>query len=227
MAIDYFSIHHPFRRTASRISYRVRNDIFGSFMKVMHPTSDASILDIGVTPDEELPESNFFETLYPYKNRIVAASIEDASFLEKKYPGLTFVQTAKNGLPFNDHSFDVAFCSAVLEHVGDRHQQRLFIRELLRVARSFFITTPNRCFPMEIHTFLPLIHWLPQPVHQKLLKQLGLHFWASTQNLNLLTPSSLKALFPSEVHVHVSHVFLLGAPSNLIAYGDSMLRDKS
>lgn len=165
-------------------------------MEVMKPDADASILDIGVTPDRKLPESNFFELLYPYKDRIVATSIENASFLEKAYPGMTFIQTGKDRLPFKDQSFDIVFCSAVLEHVGDRIHQRRFIRELLRVSRKFFIITPNRQFPVEFHTFLPLIHWFPQPLHQALLKKFRMDFWSRTQNLNLHTPRSLRSLSP-------------------------------
>lgn len=222
MTIDYFSINHPLRMLASRISFHVRRKIFSSFMEVMKPDRLTKILDIGVTPDQKLPESNFFESFYPYKNRIVATSIENASFLEKAYPGITFIQTEKDRLPFKDQSFDIVFCSAVLEHVGDSVHQRCFVQELLRVSRNFFIITPNRQFPVEFHTFLPVIHWLPQPVHQMLLKKLRMDFWSCTQNLNLHTPRSLGALFPSRTDVRLRHVRLLGFPSNLIAYGNSL-----
>ena len=26
---------------------------------------------------------------------------------------------------------------------------------------SVFVTTPNRWFPLEVHTLLPFVHWLP------------------------------------------------------------------
>lgn len=222
MTIDYFSINHPLRMLASKISFHVRLKIFSSFMEIMKPDLHTWILDIGVTPDQKLPESNFFESFYPYKNRIVATSIENASFLEEAYSGMTFIQTGKDRLPFKDQSFDIVFCSAVLEHVGDSDHQRCFIRELLRVSRNFFIITPNRQFPVEFHTFLPVIHWLPQTVHQMLLKKLRMDFWSCTQNLNLHTPHSLRTLFPSRTDVRLHHVRLLGFPSNLIAYGDSL-----
>jgi len=221
MAIDYFSINHPLRMLASKISFYVRLKIFSSFMEIMKPAPHSLILDIGVTPDQKLPESNFFESLYPYKDRIVATSIENASFLEEEYPGMTFIQTEKDRLPFKDQAFDIVFCSAVLEHVGDRDQQKCFISELFRVSRKFFIITPNRQFPVEFHTFLPVIHWLPQPLHQALLKQFRMDFWSHTRNLNLHTPHSLLSLFPSRKDVHLTHVLLLGFPSNLITYGNS------
>ena len=35
------------------------------------------------------------------------------------------------------------------------------MREAVRVGRRVFLTTPNRWFPVEVHTRLPLVHWLP------------------------------------------------------------------
>ena len=218
-AIDYFSLHHPLRMLASRVSYHTRRKIFLRFLEIMKPGCDSLILDVGVTPDRKLPESNFFEALYPYKNRIVATSIEDAAFLENEYPGLTFIQATGYSLPFADDQFDCVFCSAVLEHVGDQRQQKLFVGELIRVARSFFLVTPNRQYPMEFHTFLPFIHWLPRKYHQAILEKLGMPFWSSTKNLNLLTPRSLTALFPAGIKVNLLRIFLAGFPSNLIAFG--------
>ena len=218
-AVDYFSIQHPLRGPASRISFRVRRNIFNLFMASMNPMPSDRILDVGATPDQFLPESNFFEFFYPYKNRLTVTSIEDASFLENLYPGLRFVQTGTGKLPFEDLSFDIVFCSAVLEHVGNHIHQQCFVNELLRVSRKFFIITPNRQFPVEFHTFLPLIHWLPQPMHQWILRRLGLIFWAKTDNLNLLTPYSLRSLFPDTTNLHLIRLKLMGFSSNLVAWG--------
>ena len=220
-AIDYFSIHHPLREQASRISFHVRRHIYRRFMTTIRPLPSDRVLDVGVTPDEILPESNFFEILYPYRQHLTVTGIEDASFLEERYPGLRFVRTDTDTLPFDDRAFDIVFCSAVLEHVGSQERQRRFVHELLRVSQRFFITTPNRQYPVEFHTFLPFIHWLPQPMHQRILQRLGLSFWAQTDNLNLLTPRALKSLFPATADVHIDRFKLLGLPSNLAAWGTS------
>ncbi|MCJ7830433.1 MAG: hypothetical protein MUP74_03500, partial [Desulfobacterales bacterium] len=120
-------------------------------------------------------------------------------------------------------AFDIVFCSAVIEHVGDRRHQRRFLWELLRVARRFFILTPNRFYPIEFHTFLPLLHWLPAAQYQPVLRLLGMHFWSRTENLNLLTPHTLRTLFPAGSSVAIRRQTLLGLPSNLIAYGEAPL----
>src|SRR5438045_3490460 len=124
---------HPLRRLASHFSYKARKKFFDVFMEVMPITPQTRVLDVGVTPDQSLPEFNFFEQWYPYKDRITATSFEDASFLEEQYPGLRFVQTGQAGLPFKDNDFDVVCCSAVIDHVVERHQQRCHNVKLLRV----------------------------------------------------------------------------------------------
>lgn len=132
---------------------------------------------------------------------------------------MRFVRTGREGLPFVDRAFDVVFCSAVIEHVGDRRAQERFIGELLRVGRRFFITTPNRMYPVEFHTFLPFLHWLPQCVHQACLRLIGLGFWAKIENLNLLSERDLVRLFPRNCQLSVYKPRLLGIPSNLVAHG--------
>ena len=85
---------------------------------------------------------------------------EGARFRES-YPRARYVQGDALALPFEDGEFDVAFSNAVIEHVGGPEEQRRFVDEALRVARRAFVTTPNRWFPVEVHTRLPLVHWLP------------------------------------------------------------------
>ena len=58
---------------------------------------------------------------------------------------------------------------------------------MLRVAKQgIFVTTPNRYFPFDLHTFLPLIHILPKKIHRKILKYLNYKFLCQEKNLNLL-----------------------------------------
>ncbi len=70
------------------------------------------------------------------------------------------------------------------------------MRELCRVGKSFFITTPNRWFPFEHHTGLPLLHYLPPSVFRPLLRRTRYRHWAEESNLNILTARELAALFP-------------------------------
>ncbi len=191
------------------------------FREALAPGPEDKVLDLGVTPDSSLPESNLFEAIYPWRQRVTAASIEDAAHLERVYPGVRFARIDGSGrLPFRDDEFDVLFCSAVLEHVGPRSAQAGFVREALRVSKRFFFTTPNRWYPVEFHTFLPLAHWLPQPAHQGVLRALGYQFLSRTENLNLLDERALRSLFVGQrVELQVRRVRLFGVTSNLVAEG--------
>ena len=206
---------------ASRISLHVRRKMFRLFMDALKPTAATTILDVGVTSDSSHPESNYFEKLYPYPNRITCVGTEDGSHLMKEYPGLRYLQVVTGQrLPFKDHEFDIVFSNAVLEHVGSREDQARFITELRRVSGAFFITTPNRWFPFEHHTGLPFLHYLPPSVFRALIRNTRYRYWADEANLNILTASGMAKLFPG-VGTHIETVRALGIGSNLVAYGIS------
>lgn len=219
MAIDYFSLGHPLARVRSHYAWRARERMLQRFLALFQPGPQTRVLDLGVTPDLTLPESNHFEQRYPYPQALTAVSIEDITPLRQRFANIELQQIAPGDLPFADGAFDLVFCSAVLEHVGNEGQQRRFIAEMLRVGKGYFLTTPNRWFPLEFHTLLPLLHWLPQPLHQSLLRALGKSFWASTDNLNLLSAPRLGQLFAPSRLPEIESVRLFGWPSNLIAHG--------
>src|SRR5262249_3293126 len=156
---------------------------------------------------------------YPYQRNITCVGTEDGSHLERQFPGVTF-QRVQSGepLPFANQSFDVVFSNAVLEHVGSDESQRRFLAELCRVGRSVFVATPNRWFPVEHHSGLPVLHYLPAPLFRRLLRLTHLKHWADEANLNILTSSSLRRLFPPSTSVDIRSVSVLGLPSNLVAF---------
>lgn len=220
-SLDYFSLGHPLVAFRSHFAMRARRRMFELFMRELSPNPQSKILDLGVTPDTSLPESNFFEALYPYPRQITAASIEDASCIESKFPGVRFSQIGRGPLPYSDKQFDMVFCSAVLEHVGTRAEQAQFVREVIRVSKAFFLTTPNRWFPVDFHTLLPFAHWIPQNQHQAILRSLGHDFLAQTENLNLLSGKDVLSLFPQTVSPRLCKLRLAGWTSNLVVYGRS------
>lgn len=178
-----------------------------------------TLLDVGATSDQNYATSNYVEAWYPYKDRITAVGVDDASFLERAYPGLTYCRADGRRLPFAASSFDVVHSSAVLEHVGSFANQKDFIAELTRVAkRVVFLTTPNRWFPVEFHSVLPLLHWLPKRWYRRVLSGTPYRFFALEENLNLLDRRELLRLCSGlrGCSVRIESQRLVGIPSNLL-----------
>jgi hypothetical protein len=200
------------------LAWKVRAAIFKQLMEDFQPTSNWRVLDVGVTSDQTA-DSNFFERLYPYPASITAVGLEDASHLEHDYPGLTFIKADGRHLPFLDKSFDLAFCSAVIEHVGSQSQQMQLAAELTRVAERVVLTTPNRYFPLEFHTLTPFLHWLPPRLFRGFLKVSGRSFFASENNLNLLSERDLDKILASlYIRYKKKPHYLWGIKSNLVYY---------
>lgn len=204
---------------ASQWAMEARARIYGNICAAIDFSTVGTILDVGVTADQSRKESNFFELLFPDKHKITALSDQDASWMEQAWPGITFVPGDGRNMPFPDSSFDLVFSSAVVEHVGSVENQKAFVKECVRVAKKFvFLTTPNRWHPVEFHTVLPLLHWLPKNMHRFLLRGMGKHELAEEQNLNLLDRRGLVKLC-KELHITgytVDHIRFFGFVSNLL-----------
>lgn len=210
---------HALLKYFDLLAAKKRKHMYKLFVNEIQPSADDKVVDIGVTPDVTLVSSNYFEKRYPYLENVTMASVEDAENLVEYFgEGVRFIRLEQNKpFPFEDKAFDILFCSAVLEHVGDNVRQRNFIRECTRVSKKVFLTTPNRWFPMEYHTYIPFLHWLPQKFYQKALRLLGKDFWASTDNLNLLSKRKLRRISQqSGVSIKLRQIRLLGIVSNLI-----------
>lgn len=215
--IDYFNARHPLHAVKQRVALGARRRMYQRVIELVGPTPHTRIVDVGTTPDLELPYNNFFERWYPYTNRVGACSVEDCSNLEAHFPGLSFRRITGRQLPYQDRAFDVALSFAVLEHVGSTENQRRFLEELARIADAFILYTPYRYFPMEMHTLLPVLHWLPVSWHRALLRRLGMSFWADEANLNLLSVRSIRRLLPPG-RADVQLLWTAGWPSNVEVY---------
>jgi Methyltransferase domain len=132
-------------------------------------------------------------------------------------------------LPFGDAAFDIVFSNSVIEHVGGASDQQMFAREIARVGKKYWVQTPNRRFPFEMHVMLPFVHYLPAKwqrrvvtrftgwellvPHTKDVRRDYLHHFLN--ELHLLDSRELEALFPD---AHIARERFLGFPKSLIAY---------
>src|SRR5438105_1953541 len=100
-----YNIADP-RGFVAQISAFQRRRMYARFLRDTGVMPEHSILDVGVTSDREFSASNYLEEWYPYKNRITAVGMDDASYLTALYPGMRFVRANGCSLPFSDKSFN-------------------------------------------------------------------------------------------------------------------------
>lgn len=204
----------------SKMSIKVRQEQFNLFLKFLNPNKNDQIADVGASSVEELPDTNFFEKIYPYPENITAISIDDRNEFVKRYPGVRFQQISPGKrLPFKDKSFEIVVSWATLEHVGGKEQQRFFLSELFRIGKKVFITTPYRgCF-YEPHTNLLFVHWLPRPCFHLICRLTGKRFWVSENNLRCLWKKEAIELLPEKEKVTVMTYKMFNyLPSHLVIY---------
>ena len=151
---------------------RCRSERFVLWERSFPPRAGERLLEVGVSPLEAPGENHLLE-VYPYPRQITAVSIHELDALRKRHPEVCFVSADARDLPFADRAFDLVHCNAVIEHVGPQADQRRMVGELVRVARAGMISTPARSFPVDSHTNLPMLHWLPRGAHVAALRWLG------------------------------------------------------
>jgi len=193
------------RRLASTVSLRSRTRKLELFLETFRPGPATTVVDVGVTDSGfgvgGAASDNFFEAAYPWPDRITAVGVTELDRFAAAFPKVRTVKADGRSLPFADHEFDLAFSNAVVEHVGDREAQRAFVHEVCRVARRVFVTTPNRRFPIEVHTLWPFVHWLPRSASTRLVPGL--------QDIELLSAGQLRELFPFPVRIVNTGVTLI------------------
>ena len=191
---------------AARASLWNRKRKLALFLEELQPGPETTIVDVGVgdtgfdTEPGVALSHNFFEAMYPWPERITAVSDVPLLNFAQEFPEIEPVTASGTNLPFEDDSFDIAFSNAVLEHVGGREEQRRFVHELCRVAPKVFVSTPNRRFPLEVHTLVPFLHWLPRGTRDRAFTALRRDAW---EGVELLNRRELLELFPPGAQARV------------------------
>lgn len=202
---------------AERLLISARNRIFQDFMTHTRPSHSDQVLDIGVS-DVINDGANVLERSFQHQKNITACGLGAGVEFKKAFPLVRYVQIEPNArLPFDDNNFDIATSNAVLEHVGSRENQSFFVSELCRVAHRVFISVPNRLFPVEHHTALPIVHYQDN-IFQIACRITGKSEWARDENLILMTRKRLRQLAaPIKKKAAIGYTGLLLGPfsSNL------------
>jgi SAM-dependent methyltransferase len=122
---------------------------------------------------------------------------------------MTFVKADGGYLPLRDGCADTVFCTDVLEHVGewngypDKREARRVLCEILRVAGNngkCIICVPNRWFPIDVHTHLPL-NYLPRLLRDSIISVLRkMSPEQYIPNFSLFSLADFKSLSIKEIH---------------------------
>jgi hypothetical protein len=182
---------------AYRVSGYNRKRKWALFERLVRPEPSLTVLDVGFNDVEHSATDNYIEKHYPWRAQMTALGIDAPVHFGERYPEIKALQYDGVTFPFDNDAFDVCWSNAVLEHVGG-HANRWdaqvhFLREIDRVSRTAFITTPNKWFPVEVHTRTPLLHWLPKRWFDAYLRGRK-QDWAAGDYMDLLSRGALVRL---------------------------------
>ena len=180
------------------------------------------VLDIGSTSEKDNESSNIIvKSIKNIKNfKCISDQDIDSDFFYKKLKKSITEDLSEKEI--EEFSSDLVISSATIEHVGGFLNQRKMLENIIKLSKKkFIVTTPNRFHPLEFHTKIPLIHWFPKSMHRKILKILGLSFYAKEENLNLLGENELiKMLIGQNIVYSIKHIKFLLFKSNFIIIGE-------
>lgn len=201
------------------------------FCELLKPYPGVRILDLGGG------EGQFSTRITQHiKAAVTVADILDYR-AEVTALGFEFVLLQEGvPLPFDTQEFDIVICNSVIEHVtlpkelcrtavlddAEWHErayraQAAFATEIRRVGRGYFVQTPHRHFPIDLHMWLPFTNWLS---HRQVVRVANITDrywikWTGDRDWNLLDVADMRRLFP-DGQVVVER--LIGLPKSIVAY---------
>jgi len=181
-----------FHKIFQNIIFVARKKFFFYFKNHTNYTDEKSVIDIGTTPSLDYEQNVFLEKTKNNK-RVTCLSNQDCRILLEKYKNIKEIIIGDGKKTnFSNNYFDIVHSNATIEHVGSFKNQIAFVKEMLRITNHYvFIQTPNRFYPIDFHTIIPFIHWLPKNIHRKILKLFKMNFYAQEDNINLLSKKEL------------------------------------
>ncbi len=145
---------------------RKRFELFKNFIGDLN--GNLKILDIGGT--------------YSFWEQMGLASEQNIHFTlvnlqkEENLPAnfVSYSADARDLSQFEDNSFDVVFSNSTIEHLSDYESQKRMANEIKRLAKRYFVQTPNKFFPVEPHFVFPFFQFFPLELKIFLLQNFAL-----------------------------------------------------
>jgi len=205
----------PISKFAWKFSVNARRKRAELFRSRFNIDQRARILDLGSENGSNI-HNVLQDTNFKAEN-IYIADIDRAAIEEgqRTYGFNPVFITEGDPLPFPDRFFDIVYCSSVIEHttipktdmwnIRDQRQfeklawkkQKMFAGEIVRLGKQYFVQTPSKTFPIESHTWLPFVGYLPRQYFLPILR-LSNKLWVKKAHpdFNLLGKKEMQALFP-------------------------------
>ncbi len=184
-----------------------------TFAELFNVTSETTVLDIGGSP-------SIWEGYHPRPNLMLVNTVMDWP-----HDGFKVLWGDAVDLPFASNSFDIAFSNSVIEHLGTWERQQRMAREIRRVAKHYFVQTPNFWFPIETHYWIPCVHYLPRSWRPAVVRWLSPHVRIAkfsreqvttmVEEISLLTEKQMRCLFPEGTILREK---ICGLTKSIVAY---------
>lgn len=205
----------------SRLSAVSRDRKLRLFQDVMRPQATCRILDVGGEANGTLELLDTYP--WPHQVSLVNVQADHVAAVRCRYPEVDARTGDARRLPWPDKAFDIVYSNAVIEHVGTWADQQAMAREIMRVGKCWFVTTPNRWYPFEFHMRLPFVPWLPrifQPWCGRIVQYGHIKhryvFGVKAEAVRLLSVGDLRRLFPGSRIIRQRVTFM---PETLIVVG--------
>jgi hypothetical protein len=168
------------------------------------------LLDVGGGPGID---GEFFR-LYSRFSETFIVNLQRSRFDAPKGMVVRTIIGDGRSLPCASGSVDWVFSNAVIEHVGCWEDQLRFAAEIRRTARrGYFVTTPNKYFPIEPHTMFPYYQFLSERLQRNVIRWWP-GYMREYEEIHLLSKAQLQELFP-EAHIQSAP---LPCGNTLVAY---------
>jgi len=214
----YLSSHTKF--TDNKIQKK-RLEIVSIIKAELENMSFEDILDIGTTQDTSQSSNLIIKNLDNFKKyKSISDQKIKSNFFSKSLQKSITQEFSTNEIEV--FSSDVVISNATIEHVGSYLEQLKMIENIIKLTKKIFIIiTPNRMHPIEFHSKIPFLHWLPKKLHRKVLSIVGLRYLSKEENLNLLNTSNLIAMMKNfkNIEYKMMYVKFLLFKSNIILIG--------
>ena len=200
-----------------------RFEIVNFINELTHDKNLDDVLDIGTTNDEKNSSSNIIIKNLKGFNTFKSISNQD---IKLKLFSKCLNKSISENFTENEiqnFSSDLVISNATIEHVGGYENQLKMIQNIIQLSKKYFvIIAPNKFHPIEFHTKIPFIHWLPKKIHRFLLSVLGQKFLSLEENLNLLSKNDFH-LFMEKLNFknyQIKNIKFLFINSNIILVGN-------